>query len=457
MKYIVSIIIACLMLNMNVLALDENEKNPTVEVNPPRLVNAQPYNQSVISKNINYTNDYIDVDIKIPIIKYGNKITEKSMNKELSKEILELEEKLNKEAKENYTDQKDGEFRKYSFKTDFQVEYENRNIISIIENIYYYTGGAHDMILKNSYNFDMNTGNLIYLKDLFKNDVDYRKIIVDEVKEEINKEPGLYYDNVASSINGIPINQRFYLTKDGIIIYYDLYDIAPYVSGIREFTIPYSKVKDMLKEDISVKVDNVMINKNEEVKVEDNINEYIYYPQMENLKNPIIQNKINTIIKNDIKDFISKSKNSLNGSKIGVSVYNIDYFLNDNIISLDLTYSANDGTVTNYILYDKGYNLDLTTGENYKLKDVFKDNFDYVTNINNIIKKEIEKNNSNSEYKYDYNFKSIKENQEYYIYRGNLVVMFEAGEILSKDFGNVKFYIPMSIFDNNVNPIFKEK
>ena len=313
------------------------------------------------------------------------------------------------------------------------------------------------MILKNSYNFDMNTGNLIYLKDLFKNDVDYRKIIVDEVKEEINKEPGLYYDNVASSINGIPINQRFYLTKDGIIIYYDLYDIAPYVSGIREFTIPYSKVKDMLKEDISVKVDNVMINKNEEVKVEDNINEYIYYPQMENLKNPIIQNKINTIIKNDIKDFISKSKNSLNGSKIGVSVYNIDYFLNDNIISLDLTYSANDGTVTNYILYDKGYNLDLTTGENYKLKDVFKDNFDYVTNINNIIKKEIEKNNSNSEYKYDYNFKSIKENQEYYIYRGNLVVMFEAGEILSKDFGNVKFYIPMSIFDNNVNPIFKEK
>ena len=137
MKYIVSIIIACLMLNMNVLALDENEKNPTVEVNPPRLVNAQPYNQSVISKNINYTNDYIDVDIKIPIIKYENKITEKSMNKELSKEILELEEKLNKEAKENYTAQKDGEFRKYSFKTDFQVEYENRNIISIIENIYY--------------------------------------------------------------------------------------------------------------------------------------------------------------------------------------------------------------------------------------------------------------------------------------------------------------------------------
>jgi hypothetical protein len=32
----------------------------------------------------------------------------------------------------------------------------------------------------------------------------------------------------------------FYLSPEGITIYYQQYDIAPYSSGIAEFTIPYS-------------------------------------------------------------------------------------------------------------------------------------------------------------------------------------------------------------------------
>ncbi|TET09608.1 MAG: DUF3298 domain-containing protein [Candidatus Atribacteria bacterium] len=33
--------------------------------------------------------------------------------------------------------------------------------------------------------------------------------------------------------------QPFYLIEDGIVVYFGLYEIAPYASGIRYFKIPY--------------------------------------------------------------------------------------------------------------------------------------------------------------------------------------------------------------------------
>ncbi|WP_010296527.1 hypothetical protein [Clostridium senegalense] len=91
------------------------------------------------------------------------------------------------------------------------------------------------------------------------------------------------------------------------------------------------------------------------------------------MPNPIVEKKINTIIERDIDDFKNEAiKLGGKDKKIGLAVSSIDYFLNDNIISLDITYSANDGTTLNSILYDKGYNFDLNSGENYNLESVFK-------------------------------------------------------------------------------------
>ncbi|WP_010296535.1 RsiV family protein [Clostridium senegalense] len=71
----------------------------------------------------------------------------------------------------------------------------------------------------------------------------------------------MYYDNIISSLNGIPINQNFYLTNEGVVVFYDLYDIAPYVAGIREFKVPYNIFKYGFKPNLSVKADNIMIKK----------------------------------------------------------------------------------------------------------------------------------------------------------------------------------------------------
>lgn len=457
MKSITIGIIICILLNFNATALATN-KPSNVEVNPPRLVNANKYNSIVESENIKYSNEFIDVNIKLPKITTNNKITDKIMNNMISKDILELKDEIEKDAAKTYKEfPENGDFRKYSFDSEFEVTYDKNNILSIVNTIYYYTGGAHGMTIKKPYVFDTNTGKIAYLKNFFDKNEDYRNIILGEIKKEISTHPEMYYDNIISSLNGIPIDQNFYLTNEGVVVFYDLYDIAPYVAGIREFKVPYNIFKYGFNPNLSVKADNIMIKKDKIVKENGNYSEYIYYPEVINLPNPIVEKKINTIIERDIDDFKNESiKLGGKDKKIGLAVSSIDYFLNDNIISLDITYSANDGTTLNSILYDKGYNFNLNSGENYKLENVFKKNFNYVEQINSIIDSQIKNMKSTSDYKYDYKFTTINKNQQYFIYRGNLVIMFNAGDILDKDFGNVKFYIPLNKFGDNINGIFKD-
>ncbi|WP_147582232.1 hypothetical protein [Clostridium senegalense] len=101
MKSITIGIIICILLNFNATALATN-KPSNVEVNPPRLVNANKYNSIVESENIKYSNEFIDVNIKLPKITTNNKITDKIMNNMISKDILELKDEIEKDAAKTY-------------------------------------------------------------------------------------------------------------------------------------------------------------------------------------------------------------------------------------------------------------------------------------------------------------------------------------------------------------------
>ena len=59
----------------------------------------------------------------------------------------------------------------------------------------------------------------------------------------MNESPENYFIDV---FKGIGDNVQYYLTKDDIVIFFQLYEIAPYSAGIPEFKIPYSVFKDEL-------------------------------------------------------------------------------------------------------------------------------------------------------------------------------------------------------------------
>ena len=54
-----------------------------------------------------------------------------------------------------------------------------------------------------------------------------------------------YIDKIYE-FHGIKENQKFYLQDGKIVIFFDLYDIAPYVAGIPEFPINKEIISNLL-------------------------------------------------------------------------------------------------------------------------------------------------------------------------------------------------------------------
>ncbi|ELC8443592.1 DUF3298 and DUF4163 domain-containing protein [Clostridium perfringens] len=200
----------------------------------------------VVEKSIEENTDKYDVKIKYPMVVGDKKEVVEKINKTIEDYTLEwlndlklLNEEYSKKYEKAETTMP--KFEAYSLFEAFNTD----EVISLPVNYYQYTGGAHGLTTKVSYNYDLKSGKEIKLKDLFKEGFDYKSIIDKKVREDIEKEKDIYFENGAL-FKGVNENQAYYLNKDGIIVYFQQYEIAPYSSGIREFKIPYGELSEGL-------------------------------------------------------------------------------------------------------------------------------------------------------------------------------------------------------------------
>jgi len=117
-------------------------------------------------------------------------------------------------------------------------------------------GGAHGLETRNYYNFDLKTGNLISENDLFVPDYKSKlsellkiRIVEEskEVKELKDTEPILNLEDTDYWTDSIKPNGNFYITDEGINYVFNPYEIAPYYMGQTEVTLPYNRLKGIIK------------------------------------------------------------------------------------------------------------------------------------------------------------------------------------------------------------------
>lgn len=118
-----------------------------------------------------------------------------------------------------------------------------------------YTGGAHGIYMSSFLNMNLQTLSPIRLDDLFVND--YSEALTDLLWNQ------LMADNKVSSrqeledmgyvtTGNLEPTENFYLGKEGITFYYNVYDIAPYVMGPVKITLPYEMMQHLLSDDSMV-------------------------------------------------------------------------------------------------------------------------------------------------------------------------------------------------------------
>jgi hypothetical protein len=112
-------------------------------------------------------------------------------------------------------------------------------IVSIYLDRYEYTGGAHGSTIRSSQTWSLQICGLFKLAQLVFCPPDYQTYILAEVEAQIMDESVLYFENYQKLIAQTFNKDSFYCTPEGIVVYYQQYDIGPYASGIREFLLPY--------------------------------------------------------------------------------------------------------------------------------------------------------------------------------------------------------------------------
>jgi len=85
----------------------------------------------------------------------------------------------------------------------------------------------------------LENGEKNLLRNILKEKKDYVDFINQEIKRQMELNPQEYFTEW-SVFQSISEEQPFYLIEDGIVVYFGLYEIAPYASGIKYFKIPYS-------------------------------------------------------------------------------------------------------------------------------------------------------------------------------------------------------------------------
>ncbi|WNH13828.1 DUF3298 domain-containing protein [Thalassobellus suaedae] len=123
---------------------------------------------------------------------------------------------------------------------DGEILHQSPEIICIAITTYINTGGAHGNLNISFLNFNSETGHLIPNENLFKNMDTFKKIAKTYFNETI-KDNDYLFDS-----ESFELPQNIAYNEDGIVLLYNTYEIAPYASGIIEFTIPFENISDIL-------------------------------------------------------------------------------------------------------------------------------------------------------------------------------------------------------------------
>ena len=119
----------------------------------------------------------------------------------------------------------------WSFKFDFR---------------FYSDGAAHPGLYSITINYDLNQGKELTLADLFLPDSNYLEIISKYCITELGKQPG-FEGPFADGAKPTPENyHNWNITPDGLLITFDMYQVAPGASGPQQVLVPYSELRGMI-------------------------------------------------------------------------------------------------------------------------------------------------------------------------------------------------------------------
>jgi hypothetical protein len=189
----------------------------------------------------------------------GNDELSKIINFNIEKAIIKtLSDAVKKTNLESILKDFNAEY--ISFKNDFPDEsdavweliietekiYQSDDVITVAISTYEFKGGAHGNDKIKFLNLNAKTGDILSRNDIIKNIDDFKKIAEYHFLKSLeNKEDDL---KIGDFFFGKPFQlpENIGFSDDGLVLLYNVYEVASYSQGYTEFAIPFNDIKDFL-------------------------------------------------------------------------------------------------------------------------------------------------------------------------------------------------------------------
>ena len=175
----------------------------------------------------------------------------KAINDKITKSMSEVRENIKNTIIETQESYEEGIFTgMYSYHSVYQYNMCG-DLVSVKTENYVYSGGAHGISYLASYTGNIGGKDTFTLGDLFKEEQDGITTVKNIVKEKINEQKDMYFDEALTTVDNMDLSNSFYIDETGnIVIYFNPYEVAPYAGGIMEFSISPEELEDVLKTNI---------------------------------------------------------------------------------------------------------------------------------------------------------------------------------------------------------------
>ncbi|WP_320908029.1 MULTISPECIES: DUF3298 domain-containing protein [Bacteroides] len=159
-------------------------------------------------------------------------------------EPMYLEDEKDKENESSV-----GAWYSYYKGIESHVQLYEKNLLVYRINYNEYTGGAHGIYMTTYLNFDLGLMRPLRLDDIFVGD--YQEPLTDLIWNQLMADNGAktraeLEDMGYGSTGEIVATENFYLNKDGVTFYYNVYDITPYAMGPVVVSLPFQMLEHML-------------------------------------------------------------------------------------------------------------------------------------------------------------------------------------------------------------------
>lgn len=143
-------------------------------------------------------------------------------------------------------------FNNYSLYQRITTSRIDSQVVSLLENTDYYTGGAHGMFCREGINFDAQSGKRLNLSEIFSDYEGFQAVatekIIDYLKTNYEEELFPDYIEMVEGLWADELGPEWYFDGSGIVIIIQQYLVGPASVGAPEIHLPYAEMKQYIKE-----------------------------------------------------------------------------------------------------------------------------------------------------------------------------------------------------------------